>query len=187
MRRLSLFSATCLALSGLAMSPMLGSGTATGSAAHAQAATKGPSGLPLPRFVSLKAKRVNLRIGPGRDYAVAWLYTRSGVPMEVIQEYDNWRRVRDAEGTEGWVYQSLLSGERTAMTAPWKKGETTDDFINMHREARTNANVIARLEPGVVVSVKTCNGDWCEAEADGTSGWVQQSEIWGAYPGEAFK
>jgi hypothetical protein len=81
MRRLSLFSAACLALSGLAITPMLGSGTATGSSAHAQAATKGPSGLPLPRFVSLKAKRVNLRIGPGRDYAVAWLYTRSGVPM----------------------------------------------------------------------------------------------------------
>lgn len=187
MRRLSLFAATCLALTGLTLSPMLGAGPDAGFAARAQAAAKGPSGLPLPRFVSLKAKRVNLRIGPGQDYAVAWLYTKSGVPMEVIQEYDNWRRVRDAEGTEGWVYQSLLSGERTAMTAPWKKGDAKDDFINMHREARSNADVVARLEPGVVVSVKTCDGDWCEAQADGASGWVQQSEIWGAYPGEAFK
>lgn len=187
MRRLSLFAATCLALTGLTLSPMLGAGPDAGFAARAQAATKGPSGLPLPRFVSLKAKRVNLRVGPGQDYAVAWLYTKSGVPMEVIQEYDNWRRVRDAEGTEGWVYQSLLSGERTAMTAPWKKGDANDDFIDMHREARNNADVIARLEPGVVVSVKGCDGDWCEAQADGTSGWVQQSEIWGAYPGEAFK
>ena len=57
----------------------------------------------------------------------------------------------------------------------------------MHREARSNADVVARLEPGVVVSVKACDGDWCEAQADGVSGWVQQSEIWGAYPGEAFK
>lgn len=187
MRRLSLFAATCLALTGLTLSPMLGTGPDAGFAVRAQAAAKGPSGLPLPRFVSLKAKRVNLRIGPGQDYAVAWLYTKSGVPMEVIQEYDNWRRVRDAEGTEGWVYQSLLSGERTAMTAPWKKGEAKDDFINMHREARSSADVVARLEPGVVVSVKACDGDWCEAQADGTSGWVQQSEIWGAYPGEAFK
>ena len=119
MRRLSLFAATGLALTGLTLSPMLGTGPDSGFAARAQAAAKGPSGLPLPRFVSLKAKRVNLRVGPGQDYAVAWLYTKSGVPMEVIQEYDNWRRVRDAEGTEGWVYQSLLSGERTAMTAPW--------------------------------------------------------------------
>ena len=185
MRRLSLFSATCLALAGLTVSPMLGYGPHPGFTA--QAAAKGPSGLPLPRFVSLKAKRVNLRIGPGRHYAVAWLYTKAGVPMEVIQEYDNWRRVRDAEGTEGWVYQSLLSGERTAVTAPWKMGETQDDFIDMHREARSNADIVARLEPGVVVVVKACNGDWCEAQAEGTGGWVQQSEIWGAYPGEAFK
>lgn len=195
MRRLSpfpapfpaLFSALLLAAAGLAVSPMTGAGPIAGTEAHAQAATIGPSGLPLPRFVSLKAKRVNLRIGPGRDYAVAWLYTRSGVPMEVIQEYDNWRRVRDAEGTEGWVYQSLLSGERTAMTAPWMRGGNKQEFINMHREARSNANVIARLEPGVVVRVKTCDGEWCEALADGVDGWVAQDEIWGAYPGEAFK
>lgn len=187
MRRLSHFTATCLALAGLALSPMLGSGPDLGSIAHAQGAAKGPSGLPLPRFVSLKAKRVNLRVGPGRDYAVSWLYTKSGVPMEVIQEYDNWRRVRDAEGTEGWVYQSLLSGERTAITAPWKMGEDEENFINMHREARSNANIVARLEPGVVVVVEGCDGDWCEAQADGTRGWLSQNEIWGAYPGEAFK
>ena len=187
MRRLSLFTATCLALGCLAATPMLGGGFGAGTVAHAQGAAKGPSGLPLPRFVSLKAKRVNLRVGPGRDYAVAWLYTKSGVPMEVIQEYDNWRRVRDAEGTEGWVYQSLLSGDRTAITAPWKKSDGQEDFIDMHREARGSADIVARLEPGVVVEVKACDGDWCEAEADGISGWVVQSEIWGAYPGEAFK
>tara|TARA_R110002020_G_scaffold135469_10_gene302522 strand:- start:8757 stop:9320 length:564 start_codon:yes stop_codon:yes gene_type:complete len=187
MRRLSLCKATCLAVGILAASPMVDGRLEAGSTAHAQAATKGPSGLPLPRFVSLKATRVNLRIGPGRDYAVAWLYTRSGVPMEVIQEYDNWRRVRDAEGTEGWVYQSLLSGERTAMTAPWMRGGDKQEFINMHREARASANVIARLEPGVVVEVKGCDGDWCEARAEGMDGWVAQDELWGAYPGEAFK
>jgi len=185
MRRLSFFTAVCLALAGIALSPMLG--PVAGSAAHAQGAAKGASGLPLPRFVSLKAKRVNLRIGPGRDYAVSWLYTKSGVPMEIIQEYDNWRRVRDAEGTEGWVYQSLLSGERTAITAPWKKGDGEDSFINMHREARANANIVARLEPGVMVEINACDGDWCEARADGTSGFVPQGEIWGAYPGEAFR
>jgi SH3-like domain-containing protein len=107
--------------------------------------------------------------------------------MEVIQEYDNWRRVRDAEGTEGWVYQSLLSGERTAMAAPWKSADGQDEFINMHREARANSRIVARLEPGVVVEVKACDGDWCEADADGVTGYVAQGEIWGAYPGEAFK
>ena len=184
MRRLSLLLASCLVMAAATVAPL----TLTGfDAAQAQTAGKGPSGLPLPRFVSLKATRVNLRIGPGRDYAVAWLYTRPGVPMEVIQEYDNWRRVRDAEGTEGWVYQSLLSGERTAMAAPWKSAVGEDQFIDMHREARSSARVVARLEPGVVVEIKACDGDWCEARADGVEGFVAQNEIWGAYPGEAFK
>ncbi|EDQ35546.1 hypothetical protein HPDFL43_20167 [Hoeflea phototrophica DFL-43] len=187
MRRLSLLAASCLVLAATTIvpsGPFCPSGVGV---AHAQSAGKGPSGLPLPRFVSLKATRVNLRIGPGRDYAVAWLYTRPGVPMEVIQEYDNWRRVRDAEGTEGWVYQSLLSGERTATVAPWKAASGKDEFTSMHREARANARVVARLEPGVVVKVKACDGEWCEASAEGMDGYVAQSQIWGAYPGEAFR
>ena len=156
-------------------------------AANAQNAGRGASGLPLPRFVSIKAEKVNLRIGPGRDYAVAWMYTRSGVPMEIIQEYDNWRRVRDADGPEGWIYQSLLSGRRTGIAAPWKRASETDNFIKMHREARANSNIVAELEPGVIVTMIECNGDWCEAEASGVTGWIAQNEIWGAYPGEAFK
>ncbi len=149
--------------------------------------SKGPSGLPLPRFVSLKAKSVNLRVGPSVDYAVAWRFLRPGVPVEIIQEYDNWRRVRDADGTEGWVNQALLSGERTAITAPWMRGKGDAIFVNMRREALPNATIVAKLQPGVVVKVGECNGDWCRAEVEGANGWVSQNEIWGAYPGEAFK
>ncbi|WP_037155273.1 SH3 domain-containing protein [Rhizobium freirei] len=154
--------------------------------AAAQAA-KGPSGLPLPRFVTLKSKRVNLRIGPSSDYAVSWLYLKQGLPVEIIQEYDNWRRIRDADGTEGWVNQSLLSGQRSAIAAPWMKGKGKAVFVNMRREAQPSASVIAKLQPGVMMSVRECTGDWCHVTADGTEGWVAQSEIWGAYPGEAFK
>ncbi len=155
--------------------------------AQAQNAGKGASGLPLPRFVSIKAERVNLRVGPGRDYAVTWMYTRSGVPMEIIQEYDNWRRVRDADGTEGWIYQSLLSGRRTGIAAPWKRAAGSENFIKMHSEARSSSNLVAELEPGVIVTMQECNGEWCEAEAGGVTGWIAQTDIWGAYPGEAFK
>ena len=154
--------------------------------AHAQAA-KGPSGLPLPRFVSLKAKSVNLRVGPSVDYAVSWRYLKSGVPVEIIQEYDNWRRVRDADGTEGWVNQALLSGERTAVTAPWMRGKGEGVFVNMRREGMSNATLVAKIQPGVVVKVGECNGDWCRAEVDGPAGGGWQHAIWGAYPGEAFK
>jgi len=153
---------------------------------HAQV-SKGLSGLPLPRFVSLKAARVNLRIGPSTDYAVSWLYLKSGLPVEIIQEYDNWRRVRDADGTEGWVNQSLLSGERTAIAAPWMRGDGQDIYVNLRRDSMPTASVVAKLEPGVVLRLDECNGNWCHAEAGGVEGWVSQAEIWGAYPGEAFK
>lgn len=168
---------TCLALGLSAGAPV---------STHAQV-SKGLSGLPLPRFVSLKAQRVNLRIGPGTDYAVSWLYLKSGLPVEIIQEYDNWRRVRDADGTEGWVNQSLLSGERTAIAAPWMRGDGQDIYVNLRRDSMPTASVVAKLEPGVVLRLDECNGNWCHAEAGGVEGWVSQAEIWGAYPGEAFK
>ncbi|MEY9167743.1 SH3-like domain-containing protein [Sinorhizobium fredii] len=156
------------------------------SAAFAQAA-KGPSGLPLPRFVSLKSRSVNLRIGPSLDYAVAFRYLRSGVPVEIIQEYDNWRRIRDADGTEGWVNQALLSGDRTAVAAPWMRGKGEEIFVNLRRDPQSTAPIIARMQPGVLLHIGECNGDWCHAETQGVEGWIAQSEIWGAYPGEAFK
>ena len=102
----------------------------TATFAQAQA-TKGPTGLPLPRFVSLKSRKVNLRVGPGQDYATSWLYLKPGLPVEIIQEYDNWRRIRDADGTEGWVFHSLLSGERSAIAAPWMLNKGADVFVNL--------------------------------------------------------
>lgn len=153
----------------------------------AQSATKGASGLPLPRFVSMKAKRVNMRVGPGQTFKVAWLYTRAGIPMEIIQEYDNWRRVRDLDGTEGWVFHSLLSGERSAVAAPWMRGKEAASHINVYKKATQNSAVAAKLEPGVVTKIEQCTGDWCEIKVANISGWISQSELWGAYPGEAFK
>ncbi|MEN9895595.1 MAG: hypothetical protein RIR97_1447 [Pseudomonadota bacterium] len=151
------------------------------------AATTGGSGLPLPRFVSLKAKRVNLRVGPGPDYAVSWLYTRAGLPVEIIQEYDTWRRIRDADGSEGWVFHSLLDGRRSAIAAPWMKGKGADVFVNLRTDPQKEARVVAKLQPGVIITLKECNAEWCRAETDGSEGWVAQEEIWGAYPGEVFK
>lgn len=142
------------------------------------------SKLALPRFVSLKSGRVNLRVGPGRDYAVSWLYLKPGLPVEVVQEYELWRRVRDSEGTEGWVYHSLLSGERTAIAAPWLKGKSTT--IDMHNSAGESATLVAKLEPGVITSVRECGLGWCEVEVSGRKGYVHQHEIWGVYPDERF-
>ena len=92
------------------------------TAAPAATAADGPvgsvSGLPIPRFVSLKSDRVNVRGGPNKDQDVRWVYTRAGMPVEITAEFENWRRIRDWEGAEGWVYHSLLSGKRTAVVVP---------------------------------------------------------------------
>lgn len=150
------------------------------------AITQRGSGLPLPRFVSLKSGRVNSRIGPGVNYAVDWMYLKSGMPMEIIQEYDNWRRVRDPDGAEGWVNQSLLSGRRTAIVAPWQRGKP-DAVITVMDQPNKDASVVVRVEPGVIGTIKTCNGSWCEMTFAGREGWISQALVWGAYPGETVK
>lgn len=179
----SLRLAASVALVGLAfVSPGAGN---VGQAVAAQQGTLGPSGLPLPRFVSLKAGKVNSRIGPGADYPVDWLYLKPGLPMEIIQEYDNWRRVRDADGAEGWINQTLLSGHRTAITAPWQRGKPAQ--INLLSKPDKESRTVALIEPGVVGSIKRCNGEWCEMSFAGTTGWLTQSQLWGAYPGETIE
>jgi SH3-like domain-containing protein len=165
----------------LAAPPVL----AQSAAAPAQTVRLGPSGLPLPRFVSLKSARVNSRVGPGVNYSVDWMYTKSGLPMEIIQEYDTWRRVRDADGSEGWINQSLLSGKRTAIVAPWQRGKGAR--IDMHGEPSKDASVVAMVEPGVIGSIKSCDGQWCQMTLGGQTGWISQAQVWGAYPGEKVK
>ncbi|MEX6507065.1 SH3 domain-containing protein [Jiella sp. M17.18] len=151
----------------------------------ASAVELGPvSKLPLPRYVSLKSARVNARIGPGRDYPVTWLYLKPGLPVEVIQEYELWRRIRDSEGSEGWVYHSLLSGDRTAIAAPWLKGKAT--MIDVHQSPAVDAPLVARMEPGVVSKVDECASAWCEVTVSGRAGYVRQQDIWGVYPDEQF-
>jgi SH3-like domain-containing protein len=169
----------------IALTMLAGISVPRALSAQEQPTATGPSGLPLPRFVSLKSGRVNSRIGPGVNYPVDWMYLKSGLPMEIIQEYDNWRKVRDADGAEGWVNQSLLSGKRTAIAAPWQRGK--DARISLRSEPEEAASAVAYLQPGVVGTIKVCNGEWCEMTFDGHTGWVNQSQLWGAYPGETIK
>jgi len=157
------------------------------SAALAQSAPgkvierKGASGLPLPRFVSLKSDRVNVRKGPSTDHAVQWVFSRAGLPVEVIAESDNWRQVRDADGSEGWVFHSLLSGRRTALVMPWSK---EDQQIAIYRRRSSSSGSVARVEPGVLGILLSCDGNWCDFSVNGYSGWIEQERLWGVYSGE---
>jgi SH3-like domain-containing protein len=138
------------------------------------------SGLQVPRFVSLKTDRVNVRGGPDKDHDVAWIYTRIGWPVEITAEFENWRRIRDSDGTEGWVYHSLLSGKR--MAAVQLKSKT--DLVALHAKPDTQSPVTAQLQSGVLGSIKHCNGVWCRLAGDGFDGWIEQNRLWGVYPDE---
>jgi SH3-like domain-containing protein len=139
----------------------------------------GPSGLPLPRFVSLKADKVNVRRGPSSDHKVAWVFQRKGLPIEIVAEFENWRRIRDSDGEEGWVLQNMLTGRRTALVAPWRNGQ----FIPIY-DARGGGDLVAKLAAGVVGEVESCTGDWCRISAGGYEGYIEQIMLWGVYPGE---
>jgi SH3-like domain-containing protein len=152
---------------------------AFGAAAHAEQVGSA-SGLPLPRFVSLKADKVNMHIGPAKNHEVRWLYQRAGLPVEITAEFENWRRIRDSDGAEGWVYHSLLSGKRTGVVIAKSK----DELVPVHERADGNSTVIAQLQPGVLGSVKRCNGGWCRVQGQGFDGWVVQERLWGVYPNE---
>jgi SH3-like domain-containing protein len=141
------------------------------------------SGLPVPRFVSLKTDRVNVRGGPDKDHDVAWIYTRVGWPVEITAEFENWRRVRDSDGAEGWVYHSLLSGKR--MAAVQLKAKT--DLAPLHAKPDGESAVTAQLQSGVVGSIKHCNGTWCRLAGDGFDGWIEQNRLWGVYPDEKIE
>ena len=138
------------------------------------------SGLPMPRFVSLKPDRVNVRGGPTRDHEVTFVYTRAGLPVEITAESDNWRRIRDWEGSEGWVYHSLLSGRRTAVVTAKDKKE----LVPLYDKGDGDSTVIARLQPGVLAAVKRCTGSWCRVAGLGFDGWIVQEQLWGVYPNE---
>jgi SH3-like domain-containing protein len=155
-------------------------GAAVPAFAAGEVANGSASGLPLPRFVSLKSDKVNVRGGPTKDHDVTWVYTRAGLPVEITAEFENWRRIRDWEGAEGWVYHSLLSGRRTAVVTAKAK----EDLIPVCEKPDSQSPVVAKLQAGVSGAVKRCTGNWCRVIGQGFDGWVEQDRLWGVYPDE---
>jgi SH3-like domain-containing protein len=152
------------------------------------------SGLPLPRFASLKSDHVNVRGGPTKDHDVAWVYTRPALPIEITAEFENWRKIRDRDGSEGWVYHTLLSGKRTAYVArPRAQAATAQpikvqpDLVPLHTSADGASSLRAMLEPGVLGTVKRCDGHWCRLTGAGFDGWIEQGRLWGVYPNEKIE
>jgi SH3-like domain-containing protein len=155
----------------------------------AAAASEAAGGPQVPRFVSLKSDRVNLRQGPGTEYPTAWVFRRAGLPVEVIKEFEGWRQVRDAEGTTGWVLGSMLSGRRTAVILPWlvRPGQGEPPFAVLRDDDSEGARAVAQVEAGVLAGIIGCDGRWCRVSVGGFRGYIEQTKLWGAYQGEVIK
>lgn len=133
--------------------------------------------LPLPRFASLQSGKVNMRTGPGETYPILWTYQRANLPVEIIEEFEIWRRIRDHDGVVGWVKSTLLTGKRHALVR--------DSRRTLRAEPQAEGAPVAYLEPGVILSVQECAGEWCKLEIQGYEGWLMKSEFWGVYQNEA--
>lgn len=142
------------------------------------------TGLPIPRFVSLKAKQARMRVGPAFEYAVKWLYQAPGFPLEITEEYGNWRQVRDCDGVSGWMHQSLLSSNRTAIIGPW-----LTDMAALRVQPVGSGSIEANLEPRVKVRILSCSLSWCDValDSDHLTGFVEKTSLWGVYPMEVFR
>ena len=159
-----------------------------GQSASALEGAAGNSGLPVPRFVSLKSDRVNLRSGPGTEYPTAWVFRRAGLPVEVIKEFESWRQVRDSEGATGWVLSVMLSGRRTAVVLPWEiKPGAAAPTIPLREASEAGARSLAVVEAGVIANVRSCDRKWCAIAVGDYKGYVEQGKLWGVYPDEVVK
>lgn len=135
------------------------------------------TGLPLPRFVSLAADRANVRAGPGTRYPIRWVFVRRGLPLEIVAEYELWRKIRDQDGAVGWIHKNLLSGRRMVLI----QGV---GLQSLHASPSLQGAVLLRAEPGVIASLIECAADRCRIEVGGRRGWLDRSMIWGVEPNE---
>ena len=139
------------------------------------------TGLPLPRFASLKTDEVNLRSGPGLRYPIEWVYKRRDLPVEIQREFEVWRLIADSEGVKGWVHQATLVGRRTFVIQGTEQMLRDDD--------KPDASPVARLKGGVIGRIRTCDAkaDWCQVSVGEYRGWLPRTAFWGSYPGEAIQ
>jgi len=140
--------------------------------------TTGASGLALPRWVALHSGKVHMRTGPGTHYPIDWVYRRQSMPMEVLDEHGPWRKVRDFEGTTGWIHRQLLIGPRYAMV----RGKTRILFAE--KDMASARLVIA--EAGVTGRLLACEDIWCQLIIQDRKGWIERRHLWGVYKNEAF-
>lgn len=137
------------------------------------------TGLPIPRYVSIRASEANLRVGPGSDYPIRWRLMRAGMPVQIVDEEAQWREVSMHDGERGWLYAPLLSGSRslyvTLAQAPVRSAPDP------------RADIVALAAETVVLRARECQPGWCSVRKGDIKGWVARSMVWGVEPGEVFE
>lgn len=146
-------------------------------------AAQQPNKLPVPRFVSLRADKVHVRNGPSQNHDIRWTFSKAGLPVEIIAEFETWRRIRDSDGADGWVHQAMLSGRRTAIV----RSNTNAKTIPVYEKPNGEGRLIAELQPGVVANVRACAKNWCRVSGDRFDGFILQTLLWGVYPDEVIE
>ena len=137
-----------------------------------------PSARPTPYWASVSAGEARMRTGPGRNYPASWVYRRSGLPVQVVEVYPGWRKVRDPDGAEGWMITNLLSAQRTAIVR--------DVPVVLRDAPEPGARIVWRVSPGVVGKLSRCAGGWCRFDAAGRAGYVETEHLWGVDRMEAI-
>ncbi len=138
-----------------------------------------PSGLTIPRYVSLKSGEVNVRVGPGKRYPIRYVYKRAGLPVQIIEEFAHWRKIKDFEGASGWVHKGMVSGDRTAMIM--------DKLQNLYSRPEVSDQPVMRAEATVIGHLRACLPDWCLMEITQRDGWIRKADIWGVSREEVFE
>ena len=163
-------------LGGLVIALALGALLFGAGAAQAQPPKVTPSGMDVPRYVSLKYGEVNARVGPDEDHRILWAYRAKGLPVQVVAETREWRRICDPEGNLSWVLKRMVDGRRTAM-------RVQPTPLSLRAQPKASAKITAYLSGRSTANLDRCEKGWCRLKADGESGWAPESEIWGAAPG----
>lgn len=167
MRALRLLSAV-LTL-GLAAAPASAAAQAPARPAEGRPT---PSGLPVPRYVSLKFDTVNARAGPGDDHRLLWVYRARGLPVQVVAETAEWRRICDPDGGLAWVHRRTTDGRRTVLGP-------ADRVTPMRASAKADARVVALLAPRSLAELDRCREGWCRIQAGRSKGWTPADAVWG--------
>ena len=146
--------------------------------------------LPIPRFVTLKSNKVNMRNGPSKNYPIKLQYKRKGYPLEIVLEFENWRKVQDVDGVIGWIHKGLLAGSRSiAITGNKYANKSLNKFqksreLLLFRHPDETSYPILRMQFGVLANIKKCTKQWCKVSASGISGWAKKANLWGVYDSE---